>query len=1203
MASTTFKAGETKDTKVLSCLEGLQLLYRPLNVKTLTKDIGLDVDISFLHALKTGALVYLFGKQPVWCTITQQLNKSNDKQQVLLYDNGLLSNGAQFHYMILGPEGELMQHDKRVPPVYAKWKVPLRFSKMCCSPQALDDKQSNDTAFTCTKQVLDFMQLHHLQQQVQINYINSIYPKIRLTVVSKPNKIEDCIKNLCLYQWKDKLYCTPFDSCWNNTSNSSTETSQLEQPSFLFHKRKTLEKHAAQMQKQKESVPTHDEQHMFKRNRSCAVGTMLRGTTLAYHLGLFDSVQEYQQICHNISQTILVMWPHHDGNQNLRALQVYCPGNEATFFCTLNARKHYQQSKHEMLQFQDLWHFLLTQYKQLKEYRYSQLQPILDKLKKKDCDNMEQQQQHKIHMFSRCYNELVHLCENQKLLYFQREDIFHHKFKLAFASFIHQYMSASARLQVFADRNNVPYSIRCKYFDLDNVRNVLTSNEPFSFNSYDDMVDLQALVGTADWPNDILAFPIIPEDDWHQLKWQPAFCPGQPMQHNHYTVHHVATRGLQLVQLLSTTYLNYCTWLMQEFGLDANNNRQTFSQLAYTCVFKKLTDLGGSLFQSPEKMKPYYDCFLRPFCHGGFCYSAATEIKQHDLLFQNEAQSCTAENIVEFDVISSYGAAASNPNHFPGGFCMAYFNNATQLTTVYATDTYKRYSSFEFITVYAIIHHYQSQSHVKIRSAFHSFASFQLFKVGPYIIDLALVLECNDKGTIKEIALFQLDGQYVHGCESCPPLKSYMGNKTLQQVREATLSRDKYIQQMLTLYNMPFSYHIITDCHDPLFGLQSTRQLYSKDGPLHHLVSGYSWLPDKQLTLHHLKCVPPELTFIVVCQGKIDANRNALTSTATSILGGCIPCQNNNLHAFENTTCQDTLLTQAWFDFLTQAMGFEVTQIRAVFFFKTCHMMPKVYSHLIEQRQTAKQQQMALKADMLKRLINVSCGYFGLNLNKDNCKTTPGKVYITNKLNNKFKILRHKFEPLGKIGKQEYYIKSTSSLQAKKCWQNAKTHLGSFIHIIEEGKLQLLKKLFMFISICQPYSVRLLYSNVDNLILALGTKDDTCCSIIRSDLKTDYDTFLKPILSGQEPGQLKLEWSLSNVDNWSFITPRQCIYVVNKNNINKFASITKDSISPDVLYTLAQNMLNKIKSTVVQTRRNRKMFNLDTCNVAIQFNK
>jgi len=81
--------------------------------------------------------------------------------------------------------------------------------------------------------------------------------------------------------------------------------------------------------------------------------------------------------------------------------------------------------------------------------------------------------------------------------------------------------------------------------------------------------------------------------------------------------------------------------------------------------------------------------------------------------------------------------------------------------------------------VYGVLHLMQRRGWV-IRSVFHNFSLLGLISVEHCPIDLVVVTDAPSQG----LFLFQCDGQYVHGCPTCPDLGSYVGGQSLSEVRQ-----------------------------------------------------------------------------------------------------------------------------------------------------------------------------------------------------------------------------------------------------------------------------------------------------------------------------------------------------------------------------------------------------------------------------------
>jgi hypothetical protein len=113
--------------------------------------------------------------------------------------------------------------------------------------------------------------------------------------------------------------------------------------------------------------------------------------------------------------------------------------------------------------------------------------------------------------------------------------------------------------------------------------------------------------------------------------------------------------------------------------------------------------------------------------------------------------------------------------------------------------------------------------------------------------------------------------------------------------------------------------------------------------------------------------------------------------------------------------------------------------------------------------------------------------------------------------------------------------------------------LALFFTVVEMGKLRLVQALQFFSRHLPPASWSLLYSNVDNLIIALegaGNLEEAVFLAAGSDGLARYlaekPLYLAASSQEAEPGQLKLEW-LCNSPSWRFITLGIMHYVLRDN--------------------------------------------------------
>jgi hypothetical protein len=176
-----------------------------------------------------------------------------------------------------------------------------------------------------------------------------------------------------------------------------------------------------------------------------------------------------------------------------------------------------------------------------------------------------------------------------------------------------------------------------------------------------------------------------------------------------------------------------------------------------------------------------------------------------------------------------------------------------------------------------------------------------------------------------------------------------------------------------------------------------------------------------------------------------------------------------------------------------------------------------------------------------KRLVNLSCGFFGVH--------SSGKQFkfiLTNKLPRNYHYSRHQVdvdfvEDLngGENSPGQYFLLEKVH-RSPKFWQ--KNALAVFVTIVETGKLQLVQNIQFIVCHLSPQNWSLVYSNIDNLIIAVCRGASLDETILATAKKSTVESYLaeKPRYLFNHPGQAKsgiakLEW-LCNVPNWEFIT-------------------------------------------------------------------
>lgn len=587
-------------------------------------------------------------------------------------------------------------------------------------------------------------------------------------------------------------------------------------------------------------------------------------------------------------------------------------------------------------------------------------------------------------------------------------------------------------------------------------------------------------------------------------------------------------------------------------------------------------------------------------------YSCQTSLQQGQPLFPNSSNN-QAQTILELDLISSYGSAASRLNHqfAPGGFGQAYRFDQHQLQPC---DRVQRHHTFEFKTVYAILHMLQAHAWT-IRSAFHNYSLLGLITLEHCPIDLVVVAEKQVHPfsfPTMALFLFQVDGIYIHGCPLCPPLPVYVGQQTHEEVREKTTQRDAKLLRFVAAFRTCFphwlvDYIIVRDCHSDYFPESKIHDLFQSIKALHQLQAPYTLLK------HYMKCTPiphileqcpKDLTYIAICQVQLKPKSQSFLT----YLGGEFfwwgSNNNNNNHQgwyFSNHPQHNVLMTKSLYVYLTSTFEVSILHIDFILFFRTCPFLSQTYDRFIEQRQQAALVGQGLVQLFFKRVINLSTGYFAMSGEKQPSKRSPRTFSIHSQLCKQTVLNRCTFfYPLGCVKNVHFHLRS------KPCSMQHKTsiYLPYYICIIEEAKRRLHECLYGLSAWSQPFSIRLMYSNTDNLILALTKATLQECQTLDA---TSCNNSNLLITTSHQPGCLELKWTTTHLKDWIFISPKLCSYIVldglGQDGFAKFTSLNQCSLQD--LFRIAQTLLSQQPCIVTQQRRQHKL--IDRSIISVQY--
>ena len=173
-------------------------------------------------------------------------------------------------------------------------------------------------------------------------------------------------------------------------------------------------------------------------------------------------------------------------------------------------------------------------------------------------------------------------------------------------------------------------------------------------------------------------------------------------------------------------------------------------------------------------------------------------------------------------------------------------------------------------------------------------------------------------------------------------------------------------------------------------------------------------------------------------------------------------------------------LTSDYYRYLVEHFNFKVTKVHWISYYKRCWDMPKIFEGLVSLRQEFPKD--SSTAALVKSIVNYACGYFGLHRSK----APFMKARIAYKLPKNLNSSKHEAIYLPYFDDKDLYIVKTIYPSAH-LKNKSTTPLLHFVGIIEYGKLQMNRAIQIFQRHLRPTAYKILYSNVDNLIIACSS--------------------------------------------------------------------------------------------------------------------
>lgn len=671
-------------------------------------------------------------------------------------------------------------------------------------------------------------------------------------------------------------------------------------------------------------------------------------------------------------------------------------------------------------------------------------------------------------------------------------------------------------------------------------------------------------------PEDALPAPLLRSDLKH-LKHQ-----SKSKESGMTAIVQCKQRGCQIAPALFKSWQAVGHFFLNQFYLDIfSSSSISLSQQSFLGVWNKYTKKAGIFHQGLEKTKIAYEEKFRSFCKGGFAFSVRDTLNCDEPIHGDWGEP--AQTLLEVDLTSSYGFGASEMKA-PKGFCNAYTKNGNG--TLKSCEPVARHHTFEFLSVFFTLWRLIEDG-FHIQTTFSNFHQSGLFYIGHYPIDLVII-------TVQgNVMLYQFDGQYAHGCrQGCKPLPTYVHGKSRDILENESQKRDDFIniwmEPVNAVHQGRVSYHVKTSCHHPEYSISALRHAFDRIPMLSSVIEDYS--NKKIITKEDIIQCSDKLTYLVVLEGFIpqQAGLKALLQYKDKRWARC------------SATQEELMLTKDFLDWLIQEFNFQITIVHKVYFYKRCYVLNSVFKELTDLRMTPGI--LPSVKQLVKNVINFSAGYFGLNVNK----RSYARHSLISNISKKYNIFRHQLQPLESTGKHDFYIKTFYSKKNEN-FVMSKSPLPLFISILEYGKLRMSQILCFFDSVLDPSKYRHLYSNVDNIVMALAapTLEDAVLEPLKSVYENERENFFKP----NTAGHLKLEYVIPRDQEWKFVSAMPMNYVILAKESSVQKNCALNNLKNDYAYTCSLMMLNKQRLAVQQQRRVNKIANTETKTVTFVFNK
>ena len=998
---------------------------------------------------------------------------------------------------------------------------------------------------------------------------------------------------VCILAWTNNNY----DVAYSKVRNLSLEKAQKQGKKVELLYAKYQEK-LAQVEEEAKKQPD-----LFQTNCASSINLSHSGLNLAHHLGLITSSQDLLDLSSGLAKTHSSLYVFLDEKHHLRHATYYDQEESFSTQVTCFEDKSdenfnaYEQHLEEdrrvkasetMLAF---WQRVWNRRQHWLQQRQQLLKPMTDRIDQ----ILSHTKKNIISPYSRCRANLKKTIHHQPIYLYSNQDAHLHAIKYYLADFVYKTMKKPKGVTIKAQSDGTLTMLCIPGLTIINLHTY------FDTKSDADFFQQQGYN-----PSSTLAF-----HDIKDLMRQPCL-----VQEHKTMGMHCKQTGKHCAQHILHYWIQFGQFLLAHFGFEVHGlvNPSSASYLGFQCIWTAYAKQAGPMAQALEKCKPFHEHLLRQVSKGGFMFSIEDALDQGDALWPNKEQdTIQAQSIAEVDLVSAYGYAASN-TYMPSGFCTGFKKINKEDKKMVKLDARTRHKTFEFRAVYQKLHSLMTCDKVAIQSVYSNFSPLGVFCLGSYPIDLAVVTK---EG---RLLLYQMDGQFTHGCPVCAnELSCFVDGQSWQQVREKTNRRDQNIMAWMmaindaTSWNPPMvQYQIIYDCHSDGYHPEELDYKFSFVPELAQLTKGYKVAErlGKFPSLQKLQMVLAEASQTTDTQHTFIAKAtiHASNPNQKATEGPLIVYQERE----EKYTKQalafsgNVVLTRDYYEWLQRSFDQVVLEdVDWVLFYKTEPIFNQLYQQLTTLRSTATDPVMVC---FLKRMINLSCGFFGAHTSEQN-KTT---YRLVDGRPANYCFFRHhlNLDYTMDLGEKSYMLLETKMWPKVSSYQKPSTSaIPMFLSIVEFGKLRLVQILHFIQQHVDPAKFRLLYSNIDNLVFALADANSLDEAIRPERIQSfsiNKDQFLVSPQANKTPGMAALEWIRDESSGWKFIsirTQHYCLVVSHpqgEGNLHKTSGWNK--LSSQEAYNLAKQMLSGNSVKLLQTRRTNKKSNMDTHQVEFLYN-